>query len=279
MAETRLSVRPLSDSRAYFGPGVRFAQGGLRGGDTSASGEAELVGGGLGAVTQRLGGLRDAPECDNLAVSEELFRWYRGRLVVGPFRPFEVGEVECLEREIGLPLPSPYRSFLEAAGGESLTYSVRVPACDPEPFQSFDDLYQLGRDEDGLYGWGTLLGEYRRSRHGWLSDEMSPAGLLPIARNGGSDTLFLDLNLATHGQLHAFVRGIPHPGYLPRGAFTKVADDFDAYLDSLVVEPDLAEDAWADVVESDATDPWRRTVEEWLDKEMPGWRAEPWAAT
>ncbi|MFE2561601.1 SMI1/KNR4 family protein [Streptomyces sp. NPDC059352] len=135
-------------------------------------------------------------------MSEELSRWYRGRLVVGPFSPFEVGEVEGLEREIGLPLPPSYRSFLEAAGGQSLTYSVRLPDCDPQQFQSFDDLYQLGRDADGEYGWGTLLGEYRRSCDGWLAHDVSPAGLLPIARNGGSDTLFLDLNPTTHGQLH-----------------------------------------------------------------------------
>ncbi|MFC9341620.1 SMI1/KNR4 family protein [Streptomyces sp. NPDC057020] len=211
-------------------------------------------------------------------MSDELSRWYRDRLVVGPFRPFEAGEVEALEREIGLPLPSSYRSFLEAAGGKSLTYSVRLQACEPEPFQSFDDLYQLGRDDAGEYGWGTLLGEYRRSRDGGLAREISLAGLLPVARNGGSDTLFLDLNPATHGQLHACVHGIPHPGYLSKGVCAHVAGSFDTYLDGLVIDPDFAEDAWADVVDSDSTDPWRRTVEEWLDKELPGWRAEPWAA-
>ncbi|MFD3944909.1 hypothetical protein [Streptomyces sp. NPDC058579] len=63
-------------------------------------------------------------------------------------------------------------------------------------------------------------------------------------------TLFLDLNLATQGQLHSFVHGISHP--------------------------DFAEDTWADVVDSNSTAPWRRTPEEWLDKELPGWRAEPW---
>lgn len=141
---------------------------------------------------------------------------------MGPFTPFGVGEVERLEREVGLPLPSSYRSFLEAAGGESLMYSVRLPACEPEPLQSFDDLYQLGRDNDDEYGWGTLLGEYRRSRDGWLAHEVSLAGLLPIARNGGSDTLFLDLNPATHGRLHAFVHGIPHPGYPSKGSSPKL---------------------------------------------------------
>ncbi|MBT2471747.1 SMI1/KNR4 family protein [Streptomyces sp. ISL-66] len=207
-------------------------------------------------------------------MSEEISRWYRGRLVGGPFRPFEADELGRLEQEVGLPLPASYRSFLEAAGGKSLTYSVHLPGCEPEPLQSFDGLYQLGRDHDGDYGWGTLLGEYRRTREGWLAEEVSLTGLLPIARNGGSDTLFLDLNPATHGQLHAFVHGISWPGYLSTNIFTKVADGFDAYLDSLVIDPELAANTWADVADRDSTDPWRRTVEEWLDKDLPGWRAE-----
>ncbi|MCY0934571.1 SMI1/KNR4 family protein [Streptomyces sp. H34-S4] len=210
-------------------------------------------------------------------MSEELSRWYRGRLVGGPFRPFDAGECDVLEREIGLRIPPAYRSFLEAAGGGKLDYSMHLPACEPEPLQGFDDLYQLGRDDAGEYGWGTLLGEYRRSRDGWLAENVSLTGLLPIARNGGSDTLFLDLNPATHGQLHAFIHAIPHPGYLGSHVFTKVADDFGAYLDGLFVDPVMAEDAWADVAASDPSDPWRRTVEEWLDKELPGWRAEAWA--
>ncbi|MFE7394564.1 hypothetical protein [Streptomyces sp. NPDC057582] len=137
----------------------------------------------------------------------------------------------------------------------------------------------MGRDDVGEYGWGTLLGEYRRSRDGWLAENVSLTGLLPIARNGGSDTLFLDLNPATHGQLHAFVHAIAWPGYLGNHVFTKVADNFDAYLDSLFIDPDMAEDAWADVADSDPSDPWRRTVEEWLDKELPGWRAQAWATS
>jgi hypothetical protein len=40
----------------------------------------------------------------------------------------------------------------------------------------------------------------------------------------------------------------------------------------------MAEDAWADVADSHPSDPWRRTVKGWLDKELPGWRAEAWAA-
>ncbi|MCX5342053.1 SMI1/KNR4 family protein [Streptomyces atratus] len=82
-------------------------------------------------------------------MSDESSCWYRGRLVLGPFRPCEADELEGLEREIGLPLPAPYRSFLEAAGGKSLTSSVHLPDCESEPLQSFDDLYQLGRADPG----------------------------------------------------------------------------------------------------------------------------------
>lgn len=210
-------------------------------------------------------------------MSEELSRWYRGRLIAGPFTPFNIEELETLEQEIGLPLPAPYRSFLESAGGNGLEYSVHLPKCEPEPLQSFNDLYHLGRNGAGEYGYGTLLGEYRHSLASWLASEISLVGLLPIARDGGSDTLFLDLNPATHGQLHAFIHGIPWPGRLQQGVFTHVADDFDSYLDSLAIDPELAEDTWNDVSDSDPTDPWRRTVEEWLDKDMPGWRGQSWA--
>lgn len=210
-------------------------------------------------------------------MSEELSRWYQGRLIVGPFEPFEVDELDAFEREIGLPLPTSYRSFLEAAGGTSLAYSVPLPECEPEPLQSFGELHRLGRDSAGEYGYGTLLGEYRRSRHWLLAEGVSLSGLLPIARNGGDDTLFLDLNPATQGRLHAFVHGISWPGRLQHGVFTQVADDFDTCLAGLVLTSETAEDVWADVADCDASDPWRLTVEAWLDRELTGWRAEPWA--
>ncbi|MDF6045424.1 hypothetical protein LRD69_25405 [Streptomyces sp. JH14] len=88
---------------------------------------------------------------------------------------------------------------------------------------------------------GTLLGEYLHSRDWWIAQKVSLTGLLPIARNAGNDTLFPDLNPATHGQLHAFVHVISWPGYLGSHVFTKIADDFDTYLDSLFIDPDMAE--------------------------------------
>ncbi|MEU6109683.1 hypothetical protein ABZ853_14925 [Streptomyces albidoflavus] len=90
----------------------------------------------------------------------EAARWYRGRMVTGPFAPFDLAELALLEAETGLPLPAAYRAFLEVGGGR-LEYAVHLQACAPEPLQSFNRLYRLGRDEHGEHGWGTLLGEYR----------------------------------------------------------------------------------------------------------------------
>ena len=200
-------------------------------------------------------------------------------MVLGPFRPFEAAEAETLEREIGLSLPAAYRRFLEAAGGSHFEYAIDIPAGEPDSeILGFNELYQLGRGGEGDYGYGTLLGEYRNNSSWWLAAEVSLDGLLPIARNGGSDTLFLDLNPATHGHVHAFVHGLPGwAGRRQRGLFTKVADDFDAYLDSLFIDPDMAELTWDDVAAADPADPWRRIVEAWLDNGLPGWRDETWA--
>jgi hypothetical protein len=212
-------------------------------------------------------------------MSEELSRWYRDRMVFGPFHPFEAKEAEIIERETGFSLPAPYRGFLEAAGGSQLEYAIDFPAGEPDSeIIGFNDLYRLGRDEHGDYGYGTLLGEYRNNASWWLASEVSLHGLLPIARNGGSDTLFLDLNPATHGQVHAFVHGLPGwTGLRQRGLFTKVADDFDTYLDSLRIDPGMAELSWSDVAGAPPADPWRLSIEAWLDDGLPGWRGQAWA--
>ncbi|MFB8415732.1 hypothetical protein ACFC63_09510 [Streptomyces albidoflavus] len=84
----------------------------------------------------------------------EAARWYRGRMVTGPFAPFDPAELALLEAETGLPLPAAYRAFLEVGGGR-LEYAVHLPACAPEPLQSFNRLYRLGRDEHGEHGYVT----------------------------------------------------------------------------------------------------------------------------
>jgi SMI1/KNR4 family protein SUKH-1 len=210
---------------------------------------------------------------------EDLARQYRGRIIFGPFAPMDPKEIGALEGELGQPIPSAYRSFLEVANGGALAYSARVPPGPVGEPISFCDLYRLGRDEHGEYGWGTLLGEYRQLPHSWLAEHLPVATLLPIARTGGEDdTLFLDLTPDRCGQVVGFVSGLPAwTGRRPRNLWSVLAEDFDAYLDGLFIDLDDAEDEWSDAAGLDPADPWRRVTEQWLDLGLPGWRSEPWA--
>jgi hypothetical protein len=213
-----------------------------------------------------------------VAVPGELARVYRGRVIFGPFAPVRPEEVSALEGEIGQPIPPAYRNFLEVANGGTLLYSVRVPpGPEGEPI-SFCDLYRLGRVEDGAYGWATLLGEYRWLPHSWLAGHLPMRTLLPIACTGGGDQLFLDLTADRYGQVVGVLHGQPAWAGLHTGNLWGVlAEDFDAYLDGLFIEPQVAEDVWSDHAHEDLAEPRRRVVEQWLDDGLPGWRGMLWA--
>jgi hypothetical protein len=214
-----------------------------------------------------------------VAVPEVLARQYRGLVIFGPFGPVHPEEISALESEIGQAIPPAYRSFLEVANGGTLEYSIRVPpGPEGEPI-GFSNLHLLGRDQHGEYGWKTLLGEYRRLPGSWLAQHLPVATLLPIARTGGDDQVFLDLAPDRYGQVLGFVHGLPEwTGLRTRNMSGVLADDFDAYLDGLFIDPDVAEDVWSDHAGQDPADPWRRVVEQWLDVGLPGWRSRPWAA-
>jgi hypothetical protein len=119
-------------------------------------------------------------------VGEELARQYRGLVIFGPFEPVDPQEISALEREVGQTIPLAYRAFLDVANGGTLPYSVRVPPGPQGEPISFSDLYRLGRDRHGEYGWETLLGEYRRLPQSWLAGHLPVATLLPVARTGGA---------------------------------------------------------------------------------------------
>jgi len=214
-----------------------------------------------------------------VAVPEVLARQYRGLVIFGPFGPVHPEEISALESETGQAIPPAYRSFLEVANGGTLEYSIRVPpGPEGEPI-GFSNLHLLGRDQHGEYGWETLLGEYRRLPGSWLAQHLPVATLLPIARTGGDDQVFLDLAPDRYGQVLGFVHGLPEwTGLRTRNLSGVLADDFDAYLDGLFIDPDVAEDVWSDHAGQDPADPWRRVVEQWLDVGLPGWRSRPWAA-
>jgi hypothetical protein len=217
-------------------------------------------------------------------MGDEIFRRYRGRFVWAGrrrgFQPAEPAEFAALERELGAAVPPAYRAFLTAVNGGHLEYhAIRVPPGRAGELVEYGDLYRLGRDPDGGYGWGTLLGEYRQQTRSHLADRLPLAGLLPVARTGGDDDrLFVDLRPEGYGRVLGYRCGLPAWTGLPTDDwFGELAPDFDAYLDALVVDRDEAADAWADAAELDPRDPVRLAVVQWLDQELPGWREAPWA--
>jgi SMI1 / KNR4 family (SUKH-1) len=203
---------------------------------------------------------------------------HRDRTVFGPFAPVEPDELTVIESEIGQYLPDSCRAFLELANGGTMEYSIRLPAASGGETISFDDVYRIGKDQHGEYGYGTLVGEYRRRSQCWWANEIPVASLLPVARDGGGDTLYIDIADKTVGRLVAFVHGLPQwTGLTQRNVFTVVANTWDDYLGALFVDDEIAQLSWEDVKDASPTDQWRLAVEDWLDRELPGWRTRDWA--
>ncbi|GAA2115391.1 SMI1/KNR4 family protein [Actinomadura alba] len=206
-------------------------------------------------------------------MSEELSRWYRNLMVFGPFQPVRPDDLAELKSAIDGPLPGSYGEFIEVANGGSLQYSVRIP---PHP-----------EGEPILFGnllsVAGVLTDYRRLPKTVFAEAFATMGvaagsLLPIAQDGGGSMLFLDLSPDTHGRVLAFVFGLPDWTGVDRASgIGVVADDFERYLDLLFIDAGTAEATWEDTPADEPADPWRRTVEQWLDHGRPGWRDLPWA--
>jgi hypothetical protein len=194
-------------------------------------------------------------------------RRYRGVVLIGPFMPLPVDAVAVLEAEIGQPLPAQYRSFLDVAHGGEFLYATRVPP-DPSGEVMEFGFTPLGTDA----GEENVLSSYRAGvRYG--PDRMRR--LLPIARDGGGSTLYLDLDPEHVGRVWAQVTALPDwAGGRSRGVFA-LADTFDDYLDQVFVDPDVAQDAWE---QSDyrGGEEYRRALAACFDQSLPGWQERNW---
>lgn len=157
-------------------------------------------------------------------------RPYRGVVVTGPFAEAKRRDFRRLERALGTRLPGEYRRFMEVANGGSLPgYAVDLPpGGGGEPIE-LSELFTVTRDARGGFGWGTVRGEWEHR------PAALPPDLVPVARDGGDSLLFLRTAPAHHGEVWAFVHGLPAwagPAS-EQDAFGPVAASFDAYLDLL----------------------------------------------
>ncbi len=199
-------------------------------------------------------------------------------IVIEDFKgPPDLREFEAIEQELGAALPSSFRQFLEVANGGTLKYSVLVPLLpngDREPMfdeMTFCNLFYAGRDHNGEYGDGTLIGEVRSHRH----SKIIPEKVLPFAQDTEDSTLYLDLTESGHGRIITFEAFQPVWTNLEdNDAWVEVAPTFDEYLSRLYLDDDFLEETFnlLGKAVSDGDEERVRANREYLDAAVPDWR-------
>jgi hypothetical protein len=202
-------------------------------------------------------------------------RTYRGLVLWGRFEPVARADFRHVRRVVGSRLPEEYRRFIEVANGGTLNYSVDLPPGGASEPITFSALYTITANSAGDFSGGTVIGEWRPAGSGYVAPGF-PADALPIARDGSGSELFLRLHPDHFGAVYAFAHGLPEwAGGDGRDTGGQVSASFDAFLDLLYIDDELAELTWLDAHDQAE---WRLVVEQWLDSGLPGWRQRPWAA-
>lgn len=149
--------------------------------------------------------------------------------VDAPKAPPSVEEIAAIEAAAGARLPEALRSFLSEANGGKLDYlfDLRTEAG-PFPL-CFYSLYSTRLPYPGRAAAGLILHELDLERR--LKD-LRP-GLLPIAGDGGTSVLYVDLAPERSGRVVAYVEGLPGWDGTPEGSFVDLAPDLDAFLGAL----------------------------------------------
>lgn len=146
-----------------------------------------------------------------------------------PKGPPSPEEIEAIEKAVGARLPGALVGFLAEANGGKLDYVFELPTeAGPFPL-CFYTLYSTRRPYAGRAAAGLILHELELERR--LKGLRS--GLLPIAGDGGTSVLYVDLAPERLGRVVAYVEGLPGWDGTPEGSFVDVAPDLDAFLSAL----------------------------------------------
>ena len=160
--------------------------------------------------------------------------------IVDPLDAPTAGEIAAIEAKVGAPLPTDVLDFLRLANGAYFPYSIQVHHKQGSEWLSFCSVTSTRPPEPGTLGFGTFLGEIECARGGGV-----PVNALPIARDGGSSVLYVDLTPEGNGRVLAFIEGLPGwAGHSQEDAIVVLAPSLAEYL-SLVrpnesVEPGAA---------------------------------------
>lgn len=149
--------------------------------------------------------------------------------VDAPKAPPTPEEVAAIEAAAGAPLGEELLAFLAEANGGKLDYVFDLPTeAGPFPL-CFYTLYSTRLPAPGRSAAGLVLHEIDAERR---LKGLRP-GLLPIAGDGGTSVLYVDLAPDRRGRVVAYVEGLPGWDGTPEGSFVDLASDLDAFLSAL----------------------------------------------
>ncbi|MDA9003979.1 SMI1/KNR4 family protein [bacterium] len=176
--------------------------------------------------------------------------------------PVDDKDIELLEKQLGCALPDDYTAFIRACNGGYLEYSILVEFENGKSeYLSFCSLYKVHGEGD----WECNPFELR---HEWEGDELPPGKVLPIARDGGSSRLYLDLREGY--KVAAYVQGLPEwTGLQKKDSLVVLADSFDEYLGKLTISDESIQ---YHVKNFDVSENSIRETLKWLDSMGTGWR-------
>ena len=149
--------------------------------------------------------------------------------VEAPKAPPTAEEIGAIEAALGETLPGELLELFSVANGGKLDYTFELPTeAGPFPL-CFYSLDSTRRPSPGRSPSGLVLHELDVERR---LKALRP-GLLPIAGDGGTSVLYVDLAPEGRGRVVAYVEGLPAWNGTPEGCFVDVAPDLDAYLGAL----------------------------------------------
>jgi hypothetical protein len=146
-----------------------------------------------------------------------------------PKAPPTEEEVAAIEEAVGGKLPAALLDFLAVANGGKLDYTFELPTeAGPFPL-CFYALYSTRRPLPGRAPGGLILHELELERR---LKGLRP-GLLPVAGDGGTSVLYVDLSPERYGCVVAYVEGLPGWDGTPEGCYVDVAPGLSAFLAGL----------------------------------------------
>lgn len=187
---------------------------------------------------------------------------FKNLLIEDTHSPATDEDIKVLEYELDCTIPNDYLAFLKACNGGYLEYEILVEFENKtNEYLSFCCLYRAGSQDE----WECNPFELLQEKKG---EGFPQRGVLPIARDGGSSVLYLDLRDGY--KVVAYIQGLPGwTGAREKSTVIELAGSFEEYLHKLT----LSEETIENHIENfnvDATTV-NATIE-WLDSVGVEWR-------